>query len=105
MLKCTCGQGSEPAEAGDDAGVLEQPPRLTRRGDWPEPAAASAMAASIVTAVPALYSPNPRWPGRQDRQPQASAAAGRPKNTGTAARLCAAPARLGRVSASGAPGG
>jgi hypothetical protein len=30
------------------------PPRLTSRGDWPKPAAARAMVASMVTAVPAL---------------------------------------------------
>jgi hypothetical protein len=44
-------------------------------------------------------------PARQDRQPLASAAAGRPANTGTAARLCAMQIRVGRVSASGVPGG
>ncbi len=31
------------------------PPRWTSRGDWPKPAAASAMVASMVTAVAALH--------------------------------------------------
>jgi len=38
------------------------PPRLTSRGDWPKPAPARVMAASMVTAVPALAGP-PGPPG------------------------------------------
>src|SRR6202035_5386496 len=82
-----------------------RPPRLTSRGDWPKPAPARAMLASIATPLLTLYRPKPRWPARQHRQPQVSAAAGRPRNTGTAARLCALPARLGRVTTAGGPGG
>ena len=82
-----------------------RPPRLTSRGDCPNPAENSAIVASMLMPVAALYPPNPRSPLRQDRQPQASAAAGRPKKTGMAARLWAAPARLGSGSASGVPGG
>src|SRR5258708_32067429 len=51
------------------------------------------------------WKPPPRRGPRHDRQLHASAAAGRPKNTGTAARLCAAPTGLGRTSASAVPGG
>src|SRR5277367_2000842 len=81
------------------------PARLTSRGDWLKPAPASAVAASMVVAVAALYRPNPRWPARTDCQLQMNAAAGRPRNTGTAARLCIMPVRLGWASASGVPGG
>jgi hypothetical protein len=41
----------------------------------------------MVTAVPALESAKVRWPARQDRQLQSSAAAGRPRKTGTAAEV------------------
>ena len=38
------------------------PARLTSRGDWLKPAPNSAVVASMVVAVAALYRPNPRWP-------------------------------------------
>jgi len=53
------------------------PPRLMSLGDWAKPAPARAMVVSMVTAVPALYIPKRCRPARQDRQPLASAAAGR----------------------------
>jgi hypothetical protein len=77
------------------------PASLTSRRDWLKPAPAAAMVASIVVAVAALYRPNPRWPVRNDCQLQVSAAADRPRNTGTAVSVCAVPVRLGRTSASG----
>lgn len=60
-----------------------------------KPAPASAMVAIMVVALAALYRPNPRWPARTDCRLQVNAAAGRPRNTGTAARLCIMPVRLG----------
>lgn len=31
-VECSCGQGCEPAEAGDDAGALEQPAEMDQPG-------------------------------------------------------------------------
>ena len=70
-----------------------------------KPAPASAVVAGMIVAVAAQYGPNPRWPARMDGRLQVIAAAGRPRNTGTAARLWIMPARVGWVSAPGVPGG
>jgi len=104
--KRLCGQGCEPGKTGDDARALEQPAKVDEPGRLAEARTGQGHGrehghggAGAVQAEAGLIVRS------QDRQPLASAAAGRPANTGTAARLWAMPVRLGWVGASGVPGG
>ena len=98
-------QGCEPGEAGDDAGALEQPAEAGEPGRLTEARTGQGHGREHGHGRACAVKTEAALAGRQDRHPLASAATGRPKNTGTAARLWTVPVRLGWVSASGVPGG